>query len=136
MKSLIATLIFSFLSLVTFSQETTFSKLDSFFNILEENDRFFGSVAVTHNDEVIYSKALGYADIKADILNTAETKFRIGSISKTFTATLIMKAVELNKIALDESIHPYFPRIQNADKITIRQLLNHRSGIANFTDRV
>ncbi len=102
---------------------------------LEEHDRFFGSVAVSRAGEIIYSKAIGYADIATNISNTSETKFRIGSITKTFTATLIMKAVEMGEISLDDTIEKYFPSVQNANKITVRHLLNHRSGINNFTDR-
>ena len=135
MKSVISTFVLLFVIQLGFSQNQNFAKLDSFFTVLEENDRFFGSVAVSKNDKIIYSKAIGYADLENKITNTNETKFRIGSISKTFTATLLMKAVEMNKITLDDTIDKFFPRIENANKITVRHLLNHRSGIKNFTDR-
>jgi len=135
MKYLITTLACLFLSYIGHGQNTEFTKLDSFFTILEENDRFYGSVAVLRGNDIIYNKAIGYADLEAKKPNNKDTKFRIGSISKTFTATLIMKAVELGKVNLDQTIASYFPGIQNADKITVRQLLNHRSGITNFTDR-
>lgn len=135
MKSIIASFILLVLSLITYGQNNEYSKLDSLFTILQENDRFFGSVAVSQGGKIIYSKALGYADLKTKTANNKETKFRIGSISKTFTATLIMKAVELGHLNLDDSIDNYFPRVQNAKEITVRHLLNHRSGISNFTDR-
>src|SRR5690606_35782631 len=63
-----------------------------------------------------------------------QTRYRIGSVSKLFTATLVMKAVEEKKISLQHTLDAYFPKIKNSDKITIHQLLNHRSGIHNFTD--
>src|SRR5690606_14866607 len=66
--------------------------------------------------------------------NTVDTKYRIGSVSKTFTAVLILKAAELKKIKLEDPIERYFSGIENADKITISDLLYHRSGIHNFTD--
>ncbi len=135
MKSLIITSILILTSFIGFSQNNTYAKLDSFFNILQEKELFFGSVAVTKGKDVIYANALGAADLENNKLNNTETEFRIGSISKTFTATLIMKAVELDKLKLDDNIEHYFPNIQNASSITIRQLLNHRSGISNFTDR-
>ena len=122
-------------SLLTYAQNTDFTKLDSLFTILEENNRFFGSVAVSQGNEIIYTKAIGFADLDAKVANDKDTKFRIGSISKTFTATLLMKAIELGKVNLDDTIDTYFPGIINADQITVRHLLNHRSGIANFTDR-
>lgn len=128
-------LVLLILSFNVIGQNTKFAKLDSFFNVLEENDRFFGSVAVAQSSEIIYTRAIGYADLETKASNNKDTKFRIGSISKTFTATLLMKAVELGKINLDAAIESYFPSIQNANKITVRHLLNHRSGIANFTDR-
>jgi CubicO group peptidase (beta-lactamase class C family) len=59
---------------------------------------------------------------------------RIGSISKTFTSVLVLKAVEENKLNLESKIYKFFPTIKNADKITISNLLNHRSGIHNFTN--
>ena len=135
MKNLIINFVFLILSFNAFGQNTNFAKLDSFFNILEENDRFFGSVAVAQRGEIIYTRAIGYADLDTKVSNNEDTKFRIGSISKTFTATLLMKAVELGKVNLDATVESYFPSIQNANKITVRHLLNHRSGIANFTDR-
>ncbi|MEM8528701.1 MAG: serine hydrolase domain-containing protein [Bacteroidota bacterium] len=135
MKSIITVLTFLFLTQIGFSTTEDFAKLDNFFKILEENDRFLGSVAVARNGKIIYSKAIGYADIATKQANTKDTKFRIGSITKTFTATLVMKAVEMNKISLEETIDTYFPRIENAEKITVRHLLNHRSGIKTFTDR-
>lgn len=135
MKSLIITCTFIITFFSGFSQSTDFVKLDSLFAILEENDRFFGSVAISQGGEIIYQKALGSSDVENNLTNNSETKFRIGSISKTFTATLVMRAVELGSLSLDHTIEGYFPAIPNADKITIRQLLNHRSGISNFTDR-
>jgi|GEM_PF-31085 len=135
MKSVITTIVLLLAFNFANAQNTEHTKLDNFFSILEENDRFHGSVAVSQNGEIIYSKAIGYADIETNASNNTETKFRVGSISKTFTAALIMKAVELNKIGLDATINRYFPTVENADKITIRHLLNHRSGINNFTDK-
>jgi len=135
MKSIITTIAFLLVSIIAFGQNPEFAKLDSFFMTLEQHDRFFGSVAVSRAGEVIYTKAIGYADIANKVPNTTETKFRIGSTTKTFTAALIMKAVEMGKINLDNTIDGYFPKIQNANKITVRHLLNHRSGINTFTDR-
>ncbi len=135
MRFIITALIFLATCVVGLSQKHTYMKLDSFFNILKENDRFYGSIAVTQGGNLIYKNAIGYADLKRKVNNEINTKFRIGSISKTFTATLVMKAVELGKLKLDDNISAYFPEIQNANKITIRHLLNHKSGISNFTDR-
>ena len=109
-------------------------KLDNYFNTLEENNKFMGSVAVSKNGKVIYSKSIGYADITGKIKASENTKYRIGSISKTFTAVLVFKAVEDNKLDETSTIDKWFPTISNADKITIKQLLSHRSGIHSITD--
>jgi CubicO group peptidase (beta-lactamase class C family) len=102
------------------------ARLDAYFDALEDADRFRGSVALSLNGEVIYSRSVG---------NSANgSKYRIGSISKTFTTVLVMKAFEQGKLAPDQTIDAFFPSVPNAGKITIRHLLSHRSGIHNFTD--
>ncbi|MFA5302375.1 MAG: serine hydrolase domain-containing protein [Bacteroidales bacterium] len=102
------------------------ARLDAYFDALEAADRFRGSVALSLNGEVIYSRSVG---------NSAKcSKYRIGSISKTFTTVLVMKAFEQGKLTADQTIDAFFPSVPNAGKITIRHLLSHRSGIHNFTD--
>lgn len=110
------------------------TKLDNYFNALEKNDKFMGSVAVSKNGKIIYTKSIGHADIDNNIKATEKTKYRIGSISKSFTAVLILKATEEKKLNINQTIDKWFPKIINAEKITIKHLLNHRSGIHNFTD--
>ncbi|MCB0497896.1 MAG: beta-lactamase family protein [Cyclobacteriaceae bacterium] len=123
-----------FLSLASVAQSFDKAKLDSYFDALEANDKFMGSVAVSKNGKVIYTKSVGYASLKDSIKANVNSKYRIGSITKTFTTVLALKAKEAGKLNLDKTIENYFPTIPNADKITIRQLLTHRSGIHNFTD--
>src|SRR5690606_24056848 len=110
------------------------AQLDTFFDTLEKNQKFNGSVALSENGKIIYERSLGFADFETKTQNNADTKFRIGSISKTFTAALILKAEEEGKLNLEQKIDLYFPTIKNANKITIENLLNHRSGIHSFTD--
>jgi len=118
----------------TFSQEINAKKLDAYFSVLEEKDKLFSSSSVIKNGEIIYRKTIGYADISKAQKNTVDTKFRIGSITKTFTSVLILKAIEANKIKLETTLDTYFPDVKNAKKITIKNLLNHSSGIFNFTN--
>lgn len=106
---------------------------DAYFDVLEQNDKFSGSVAIAKDGKIIYRRAIGYSDFENRKKNDSETAFRIGSISKTFTATMIMKAVEEEKINLNQTIDKYFPTLKNADKITVEMLLSHRSGIFNIT---
>jgi len=135
-KKIILTTV-AFLTLAQLSlAQTTFDKkkLDHYFDTLEQNNKFMGSVSVSKDGEIIYSKSIGFADVESKIKATDKTKYRIGSISKSFTAVLVLKAVENNKLDLSTTINKWFPTISNGDKITVKQLLNHRSGIHNFTD--
>ena len=118
----------------SFAQNINPMKLDSLFQILEAKDKYMGSIAISENGKLLYTKSIGKDDIENNKPSTISTKYRIGSISKMFTACLIFKAVEENKIDLNQTIEKYFPTIQNSSKITIGNLLNHRSGIHNFTN--
>ena len=109
------------------------AKLDNYFGKLEENNKFMGSVAVAKNGEIIYTKTVGFADVENNVKATEKSKYRIGSVSKSFTAVLVLKAVEEKKIDLDQTIDKWFPTIANSQKITVRHLLSHRSGIHDFT---
>jgi len=126
-------LFISLFALPTFAQHNT-ALLDSYFDALGANNKFMGSVAISQNGKVIYSKSVGYAYVETAKKLNSTTKFRIGSISKMFTAAMVFKAVEEKKINLTDNIGSYFPTVPNAPKITIAQLLNHHSGIHNFTD--
>lgn len=110
------------------------AKLDNYFDALEASNRYMGSVAVSKDGEIIYTRAIGYADLANKVKATANSKYRIGSISKTFTAVLVFKAVEEEKLSLNQTIDKWFPSITNADKITVQHLLAHRSGIYSFTN--
>jgi CubicO group peptidase (beta-lactamase class C family) len=109
-------------------------KLDQYFNVLEKNDKFMGSIAVARNGSVIYTKTIGYTDVENKVKPDSNTKYRIGSISKTFTTVLVLKAVEQNRLKLDQTLDTFFPKIENAKQITIRDMLYHQSGIHSFTD--
>lgn len=133
-KLLLASLLFLSISPLGFSQNFDKTKLDNYFDELEKNNTFMGSVAVSKKGELIYSKSIGYADLENKIKATEKTKYRIGSITKSFTTVLILKAVEKEMIALNQTINKWFPTITKSNKITIKHLLTHRSGIHNFTN--
>ena len=133
-KFLLTTLLFLSVTPIGFSQTFDKKKLDTYFQVLEKNNKFMGSVAVSKNGELIYTKSIGYADLEHKIKATEKTKYRIGSITKSFTSVLIFKAIEKKKLDLNETIDTWFPTITNSNKITIKHLLNHRSGIHNFTN--
>ena len=133
-KTILTTLLIWVLSQIGFAQNFDKSKLDNYFNALEANNKFMGSVAVSKDGIIIYSKSIGFSDVENNIKADQNSKYRIGSISKTFTSVLVLKAVENKKLNLNQTIDQFFPTINNAKQITIKHLLSHRSGIHNFTN--
>ena len=133
-RKLILSLAVSLVSFMGCSQNIDKTKLDAYFDVLSENNRFMGSVAIAQGDKVVYSKTVGFSDVGKNLKASENSKYRIGSISKTFTAVLTLKAVEENKLSLSQTIDKWFPTIGNADKITIEHLLRHRSGLHNHVD--
>lgn len=109
-------------------------KLDTYFEHLSANRKFMGSAAIIFNDSIIYSKSVGFTNAETKNLIDQNTKIRIGSITKTYTAVLVLKAVEEEKLKLTDKLSSYYPQVKNAQKITIEQLLKHRTGIINFTE--
>jgi CubicO group peptidase (beta-lactamase class C family) len=108
-------------------------KLDEYIDTLAANDKFMGNVLVFQHSKKVYSHATGFSNIESGTKAHDETIYRIGSITKTITATLVLKAIEERKINFSDNIKTYFPSIEHADQITISHLLNHHSGIHNFT---
>lgn len=109
-------------------------KLDKYFNQLEKHNMFMGNVSVLKNNKIIYSRAIGFSNFETKQKANTQSKYRIGSISKTFTSALIFKAIEQGKLSLNQTIDKFFPNLINANKITIEHLLYHRSGIKNYTN--
>ncbi|HEU4712525.1 MAG TPA: serine hydrolase domain-containing protein [Pyrinomonadaceae bacterium] len=111
-------------------------KLDQFFNRLAEKNKAMGSLTVTKDGNVLYSRAIGYSQINGTERKPVSpaTRYRVGSITKMFTAAMIFQLVEENKLKLTDTLDKFFPQIPNAQKITLAQMLGHRSGIFNVTD--
>ncbi|MEX0274599.1 MAG: serine hydrolase domain-containing protein [Flavobacteriaceae bacterium] len=116
------------------AQEYNASQMDSLLYLLDINDKFMGSVIVVHDGEILYEKAIGHAEMARQTKATTKTKYRVGSITKMFTATLVLMAQEEGKLTLDQQLADFYPQVKNAQKISLKQLLNHRSGIFNFTN--
>ena len=116
------------------SQQTAEQKLDAYFDALDGH--FMGSIVVQQDGKTIYQRSLGWADVENQIPAIAETQYRIGSISKTFTAVLVLKAAADGRLSLNDPIAKYFPDVQipNAERITIDQLLQHRSGLVDIVN--
>ncbi len=121
------------------SAQTTdkFERLDALVDLIEKYDRASGSIHLSHEGNTVYSRAFGMRAVSgADTLMAdTETVYRTGSVTKTFTAVLALQLMEEGKLTADTKLSKYYPNIPNADKITIEHLLQHRSGLFNFTNR-
>ncbi|HEX8285247.1 MAG TPA: serine hydrolase domain-containing protein [Pyrinomonadaceae bacterium] len=111
------------------------AKLDQFFDRLAEKNKAMGSLTVARDGNVLYTRAIGYSQIcgAGKRPSTAATRYRVGSITKMFTASMIFQLAEEGKLKLTDTLDKFFPQIPNAKKITIAHILAHRSGIHSFT---
>jgi CubicO group peptidase (beta-lactamase class C family) len=95
---------------------------------------FMGTVLVARGSEVLFSKGFGFADLEWDVPNAPNTKFRLGSVTKQFTAASILMLEERGKLSVSDPVKKYMPDAPAAwDKVTIMHLLTHTSGIPSFT---
>lgn len=123
-------------SLFAQNQTEKAAKIEDLMSLYHEYDQFNGSVLVAENGKVIYKGGQGLANMEWEIPNEANTKHRLGSITKQFTGMLIMQLVEQGKLSLDGKITDYLPDYpkETGDKITLHHLLTHSSGIFNYTN--
>lgn len=126
-------LMFAFFNAVS-AQPLDKAKLDLFFDRLAEKNQAMGSLNVAKESKILYTRAIGYSQIKGSEKKPANTatRYRIGSITKMFTAALVFQLVEKGKLKLSDTLDKFFPQIPNARKITIEHILTHRSGIHDF----
>lgn len=92
-----------------------------------------GSVAVMSGDQVVFEEAYGIIS-ENGISATSKSIYRTGSITKSYTATMILQLMERGEMSLNTTLITYFPDMPNADQITIEQMLRHQSGLVNFTN--
>ena len=114
--------------------EPGYEELESFLEDEAANKRFQGVALVAEGDRIVFAKAYGQAEENRE--NKLTTRFAIASNTKQFTATAIMQLVEQNKISLDETIDKYFPEYKYGSSITIKNLLQMRSGIPDYLNEI
>ena len=110
------------------------SRMDQVVQSFVANKQFMGSVLVARGDQVLFSKGYGSANLEWGIPDTPNTKFRLGSVTKQFTAASILLLEERGKLKVEDPIKKYLPDAPAAwDKMTIFNVLTHTAGIPNFT---
>ncbi|MBF2004367.1 MAG: serine hydrolase [Chlorogloeopsis fritschii C42_A2020_084] len=117
-----------------FSHLAVADEMTAYLQACLANRYFMGSVLVARAGEVLLSAGYGMANLEHNVPNTPQTKFRLGSITKQFTATAILQLQEQGLLEVQDSISNYLPDYPNGKKITIHHLLNHTSGIPNYTE--
>jgi len=132
LTSIILVLSFS----LSFAQDFN-TKIDELISIYNDYQQFNGTVLYANAEGIQFEKGYGPANREWDIPNSVDTKFRIGSITKQFTAMMIMQLVSEGKIELEKSLSDYLPyyRKDVGEKVTVHQLLNHTSGIPSYTNK-
>lgn len=112
------------------------AEFDSYLKSQEDNRYFKGSVFLYKNGEILLDKAYGNAHHEFDIKNTTDTKYLIGSISKSFTACAVLRIFAKRDLPLSSPISDFGYDFEGADKINIRHLLRHRSGLMDYPDLI
>lgn len=110
-------------------------KFDEYLQALVQQDRFTGTALVARDGKILFSKGYGTANAEWDIPNTTQTKFRLGSITKQFTAAAILLLQERGKLNVQDPICKYIGDCPKTwEPITIHHLLTHTSGIPSYTE--
>ena len=116
------------------SAQQPFRNIDRQLDGLNRHFSFTGSVLVAKKGRIVYQRHVGFADLEHHVLIDSDTKFELASITKVFTAVLILQLVEKGKLKLDAKVSDYIPAFTRKDSgdITIHHLLSHTSGIEDF----
>jgi len=110
------------------------SRMEQVVQSYVDSKQFMGSVLVAQDGKVVLNKGYGFANLEWDVPNTPTSKYRLGSLTKQFTAACILLLEERGKLKIDDPVKKYMPDAPAAwDKVTIFHLLTHTSGIPSFT---
>ena len=104
-------------------------RIDAFVAPLNSLDVFDGVILVAHGDSILTQRRYGMASLELNVPVTPSTRFRIASVSKSFTRALVGKLADKGRLGLDDPVSRWIPRFPSAEKITIRQLLDHKAGV-------
>ncbi len=121
-------------SFITLSQKTQSELLDELFTSLSTKNSFNGNVLVAESGTVIFEKSYGLANEETKQKLNLQTKFELASVSKQFTAMGIVLLEKQGKLNYDDDISNYIPELSFYDTISIRNLLNHTSGLPDYMD--
>jgi CubicO group peptidase (beta-lactamase class C family) len=111
------------------------TRFDAIAKARADAKQFMGNVLLAKGDQVLFEKSYGSANMEWNVPNTAESKFRIGSMTKQFTTACLLLLEDRGKLKTDDPVSKYVPNAPATwAKITIYRLLTHTSGIPSFTN--
>jgi CubicO group peptidase (beta-lactamase class C family) len=116
----------------TLDVSTVAARVDQWIKPYVDAGDFSGVALIAQGDHILVEKAYGKADLQHDVANQVATRFRIASLSKTFTAAAIELLITQGKITLKDPLSKYVTGIANGDKITVEELLEHESGVGEL----
>lgn len=134
MKKILLFTLIVVLSKAVAAQDSVAQKLDELVTAYTQTGRFNGAVLVAKDGDILLQKGYGVKNAENNSMNDTNTIFEIASVTKQFTATVVLKLVELKKMSLTDRLSKYYVGFQDGDSITIEQLLTHTSGLRNFTE--
>jgi CubicO group peptidase (beta-lactamase class C family) len=112
------------------------TRMDTYLATANKAYKFTGSALVAKGGKILLHKAYGYKDYRTKTANDTATKFPILSITKSFTAMVMLKLQEEGKLSLKDKLNKYFPGFPHAEQITLHHLITHSSGLYNFTSDI
>jgi CubicO group peptidase (beta-lactamase class C family) len=115
------------------SNDSLAAKLDEYLNSAVQAGQFNGTALVAKNGQIILQKGYGWKNFADHTLNDVNSIYPIGSLTKPFTAIVILKLQEEGKLSVNDLLSKYIPEQKDADKITLQNLLDHTSGIYDFS---
>jgi CubicO group peptidase (beta-lactamase class C family) len=107
-------------------------KFDDYLLVTNGRNKFNGTALIVYKEKILLYKGYGYKNTETKVLNDTNTIFRIGSITKPFTSTVILNLLDKNLLSLQDPLNKYIPDYPHGNDITIQNLLTHTSGIAEY----
>ncbi|WP_152552809.1 serine hydrolase domain-containing protein [Schleiferia thermophila] len=129
-------ILLAFMSLLFPGFGQTTDSLKKYVEHLTIHNSFSGQIAIVQGGRLLFSTTAGFRDVESKKPISMDDVFRIGSISKTYTAALIFKLIEKGKLNAKTTLDNFFPEVANSKRITIEMMLRHRSGIRSYTEQM
>jgi CubicO group peptidase (beta-lactamase class C family) len=111
------------------------SDMDNYIRPYADSHNFAGSVLVVRGGDIIFDRAYGFANIEKHIENKTTTSYHIASLSKAYTAALVLHLIDKRRLSLDNTVQQFVPGIPNGERITIRNLLEETSGLPDADEQ-